>query len=183
MTERKGVTPNTGRRTIAVRLTLLLTLLASCLTFAPAASAQVWQSDLKVAHVGRDLGLDSMLIAPATGCDYRWLPPCSTQLSNPSFRFPGRESPYEILSMIVSPWGDGLFLSVAIARENRRLLGGWPRESLAEPWKLCVNNTAFFLPDFGKFSSVFFGEGWPYPHDAWEIGDSVRLAITSGPCP
>ena len=174
MTERedftfRGVTPNTECRTIPVRLTLLLTLLASCLTFAPAASAQVWQSDLKVAD---------LVVVTAKGCGMG-MAPCSTQLSNPSFRFDGEtyqivlvalsslynlDSPYLVFSL--EPWSLELF------------------ERLAELWKLCVNSTAFSLKDVGiPGPGLFPGLKWPYPHDFWEIGDSVRLTITSGSCP
>ena len=172
MTEREDFTlprRHTERRTIAIRLTLLLTLLASYLTFAPAASAQVWQSDLKVAD---------LVVVPATGCGLG-LAPCSTQLSNPSFRFDGET--YQIVLVTLSSLYnfDSPYLTFSF--------DPWPRELLAEPepWKLCVNNTAFSLKDVPGIPGrgLLPGLRWPCPHDFWETGDSVRLTITSGSCP
>lgn len=164
MSERKGFTfrdvTSTERRTVAVRLTLLLALLASCLTFASAVSAQIWHSNLEV---GADL-----IAIPGTGCGI--VPPssCHTQLSNQSFRFDGET--YEIV--IVALQQDELHVV---------LYPDWPRELLVEPWKwkVCVNSTAFSLKDA---SPNMASRSWHDPSLTWEIGDSVRLAITSDPC-
>ena len=173
MTERedftfRGVTPNTERRTIAVRLTLLLMLLASCLAFAPAVSAQGWHTDLKVTD---------LIGGIATGCGMD--APCNTQLSNPSFRFDGET--YRITFVLLGLTGLDQF-SVHIDPY-------WPDLLLVEPWKICVNSTAISLAkgkrqqNPGSFRAVSLKWSLRDTGLTWEAGDSVRLAITSGPCP
>lgn len=186
MTERRGftfrgVTANTERRTVAIRLTLLLTLLASCLAFAPTASAQVWRSNLNVAD------LSGLLPAAwnATGCisdpDNPGPPDpasCGTRLSNPSFRLDGKT--YQISNALLMPlWGD---IGSPVFWIN--LDPPFPRKLRGEPWKVCVNDTALSLSwDQAQAREDILGISWRYPKDFWEIGDSVRLAITSGSCP
>ena len=165
---------HTERRTVAVRLALLLTLLASCPALAPAAPAQIWRSDLKVADMAlgtKGCGMGSHGVS------------CSTLLSNQSFRFDGRT--YQVDTVVLYPSTAFGGFGIAMTPDAYELM--------AEPWKVCVNSTAFSLAlqrDTGRARDAVFsrimpgGLEWHHKHGlTWETGDSVRLTITSGSCP
>ena len=153
----------------------------------PFASAQIWYSDLKVADMG----------SKGTGCGRGpWVPPmseldmsCGRLLSNPSFRFDGVT--FDINWVVLYPFPAPLnAVGILIGPFSPELL-----ELIAKPWKLCANGIAFSLAserDTGDGKNARIrnvggaaGMEWLWSHHelTWAAGDSVRLAITSGPCP